>query len=213
MFLWDIYCKHCLWSIFGPCLCTKSCKPPFMRICGEFENRHNLRALSGRFLRQKSCYPESFRFLWLWSWAGWYRYRSCILWISSFLCSIFMARQQQQQQNINQRTINTKPTSHTGLISEHFPQSLMTNPWTSPATVRRRRTQESHCTMVEVLAAGWGGGGRRWDSQGGDQDFMVEAWAVVSKCFWPTNKNIRKQKCFSVFAGNSSGGRNLPHAK
>ena len=24
--IWDIYCKHCLWSIFGPCSCTKSCK-------------------------------------------------------------------------------------------------------------------------------------------------------------------------------------------
>ena len=27
--IWDIYCKHCLWSIFGPCLCTKSCKTTF----------------------------------------------------------------------------------------------------------------------------------------------------------------------------------------
>ena len=33
-----------------------------MRICREFEN---WRALSGKFLLQKSCYPESFRFLWL----------------------------------------------------------------------------------------------------------------------------------------------------
>ena len=38
-------------------------KPPFMRICRKFENWHNLRALSGKFLRQKSCYPESYRFL------------------------------------------------------------------------------------------------------------------------------------------------------
>ena len=38
-------------------------KPPFMRICREFENWHDLRALSRKFLRQKSCYPESFRFL------------------------------------------------------------------------------------------------------------------------------------------------------
>ena len=38
-------------------------KPPFMHICREFENKHDLRALSGKFLRQKSCYPESFRFL------------------------------------------------------------------------------------------------------------------------------------------------------
>ena len=37
--------------------------PPFMRICREFENWRDLRALSGKFLRQKSCYPESFRFL------------------------------------------------------------------------------------------------------------------------------------------------------
>ena len=38
-------------------------KPPFMRICREFENSRNLRALSGKLLRQKSCYPESFHFL------------------------------------------------------------------------------------------------------------------------------------------------------
>ena len=37
-------------------------KPPFTRICREFENLRDLRALSGKFLRQKSCYPESFRF-------------------------------------------------------------------------------------------------------------------------------------------------------
>ena len=30
-------------------------KPPFMRICREFENWRDLRALSGKFLRQKSC--------------------------------------------------------------------------------------------------------------------------------------------------------------
>ena len=36
-----------------------------MRICREFENWC---ALSGKFLRQKSCYPESFCFLWLWFW-------------------------------------------------------------------------------------------------------------------------------------------------
>ena len=41
-------------------------KPPFTRICREFENWRDLRALSGKFLRQKSCYTESFRFLWLW---------------------------------------------------------------------------------------------------------------------------------------------------
>ena len=38
-------------------------KQPFMRICREFENWRDLRALSGKFLRQKSCYLESFRFL------------------------------------------------------------------------------------------------------------------------------------------------------
>ena len=27
--IWDIYCKHCLWSIIGPCWCTKSCKTTF----------------------------------------------------------------------------------------------------------------------------------------------------------------------------------------
>ena len=40
-------------------------KPPFMRICREIQNWRDLRALSGKFLRQKSCFPESFRFLWL----------------------------------------------------------------------------------------------------------------------------------------------------
>ena len=38
---------------------------PFTGICREFENWRNLRALSGKFLRKKSCYPESFCFLWL----------------------------------------------------------------------------------------------------------------------------------------------------
>ena len=42
-------------------------KPPFMRICRDFENWRDLRALSGKFLRQKSCYSESFCFLWLWN--------------------------------------------------------------------------------------------------------------------------------------------------
>ena len=37
-----------------------------MRICRGFENRRDLRALSGKSLWQKSCYQESFRFLWLW---------------------------------------------------------------------------------------------------------------------------------------------------
>ena len=35
-------------------------KPPFMCICCKLENWRDLRALSGKFLRQKSC------FLWLW---------------------------------------------------------------------------------------------------------------------------------------------------
>ena len=38
-------------------------KTPFLRICRKFENRRDLRILSGKFLRQKSCYTESFRFL------------------------------------------------------------------------------------------------------------------------------------------------------
>ena len=37
-----------------------------MGICRKFENWHDLRALSGKFLRQKTCCPESFRFFWLW---------------------------------------------------------------------------------------------------------------------------------------------------
>ena len=54
--IWDIYCKHCLWSIFGPCWCTKSCKTTFYAHLSRI----------WKFLRQKSCYPESFCFLWLW---------------------------------------------------------------------------------------------------------------------------------------------------
>ena len=50
-------------------------KPPFMRICREFENWCHLRALSGKFLQQKSCYPESFRFLWLWCQHIWRKWR------------------------------------------------------------------------------------------------------------------------------------------
>lgn len=60
--------KCTLWSIFGPCLCIKSCKPTFTPICREFENLSDLRALSRKLLRQKSCYPESFRFFWLYWW-------------------------------------------------------------------------------------------------------------------------------------------------
>ena len=43
----------------------------FTRICRELEDWCNLRVLSRKFLRQKSCYPETFRFfLTLWSiWA------------------------------------------------------------------------------------------------------------------------------------------------
>ena len=66
--IWDLYCKHCL-SAYGAYLdhayAQNLAKPPLMRICRKFENRRDLRVLSGKFLRQKSCYPESFRFLWL----------------------------------------------------------------------------------------------------------------------------------------------------
>ena len=44
--------------------CAKNlANAPSMQICREFENWRDLRALSGKFLRQKYCYPESFRFL------------------------------------------------------------------------------------------------------------------------------------------------------
>ena len=46
-------------SIFGPCLCKNLANPPFTRIC------RDLRALSRKFLWQKFCYSESFRFCWL----------------------------------------------------------------------------------------------------------------------------------------------------
>ena len=52
--------RKCSWII------QNLAKPPLMRICRGFENWCDLRASSGKFLRQKSCYPESFRFLWLW---------------------------------------------------------------------------------------------------------------------------------------------------
>ena len=38
---------------------------PFTGICCDFENWRDLHALSGKFLWQKSCCPESFRFFWL----------------------------------------------------------------------------------------------------------------------------------------------------
>ena len=38
------------------------CKHTFYAYCREFENWCNLRVLSGKFLRQKSCYLESFCF-------------------------------------------------------------------------------------------------------------------------------------------------------
>ena len=46
--------RKCSWII------QNLAKPPLMRICRGFEN---WRDLSGKFLRQKSCYPESFHFL------------------------------------------------------------------------------------------------------------------------------------------------------
>ena len=52
--------RKCSWII------QNLAKPPLMRICRGFENWRDFRALSGKFLRQKSCYSESFRFLWLW---------------------------------------------------------------------------------------------------------------------------------------------------
>ena len=51
--------RKCSWII------QNLAKPPLMRICRGFENWRDLRALSGKFLRQKSCYPDSFHFLWL----------------------------------------------------------------------------------------------------------------------------------------------------
>ena len=53
--IWKAYLDHAYAQYLA--------KPPFMRICRKFENRRDLRVLSGKFLRQKSCYPESFRFL------------------------------------------------------------------------------------------------------------------------------------------------------
>ena len=55
--------KCTLRSIFGPCLCLKLTNTLFMRICHEFENWRDLHVLSGKFLRQKSCYLESFCWL------------------------------------------------------------------------------------------------------------------------------------------------------
>ena len=62
--IWISY-KCTLWSIFGPLLCLKFANTLFTRICREFEKWCNLRVLSGKFLRQKSCYPESFCLFWL----------------------------------------------------------------------------------------------------------------------------------------------------
>ena len=51
--------RKCSWII------QNLAKPPLMRICRGFENLRDLRALSGKFLRQKSCCPESFCLFWL----------------------------------------------------------------------------------------------------------------------------------------------------
>ena len=56
--IWISY-KCTLWSIFGPLLCLKFANTLFTRICREFEKWCNLRVLPGKFLQQKSCYPES----------------------------------------------------------------------------------------------------------------------------------------------------------
>ena len=62
--IWISY-KCTVWSTFGPLLCLKFANTLFTRICREFEKWCNLHVLSGKFLRQQSCYPESFRFFWL----------------------------------------------------------------------------------------------------------------------------------------------------
>ena len=62
--IWIFY-KCTLWSIFGPLLCLKFANTLFTRICRKFEKWCNLRVLSGKFLQQQSCYPESFCFFWL----------------------------------------------------------------------------------------------------------------------------------------------------
>ena len=53
-------------SIFGQSLCLKFTKTLFARISRAFEKWRDLGVWCGKFLRQKSCYPESFCFLWLW---------------------------------------------------------------------------------------------------------------------------------------------------
>ena len=57
--IWISY-KCTIWSIFGPWLCLKFAKTLCTHICREYENWCNLRILSGKFLQQKTCYPESF---------------------------------------------------------------------------------------------------------------------------------------------------------
>ena len=56
--------ENVYWAYLDHAYAQNLAKPPLMRICRKFENRRDLPALSGKFLRQKSCYPESFRFLW-----------------------------------------------------------------------------------------------------------------------------------------------------
>ena len=80
-FRYTPWCIYGVWTI----IMLKSCKHTFTRFCRKFENLCNLSALSGKFLRQKSCCPESFRFFWLWCpwkwWVGW-----LVDWIKSASC-------------------------------------------------------------------------------------------------------------------------------
>ena len=83
--IWDLYCKHCLWSIFGPCLCTKSCKTTFYAHLSRIWKLTGFTHFIRKVLQQKSCYPESLRFLWLWPWySSENNFLECTLKSSSF---------------------------------------------------------------------------------------------------------------------------------
>ena len=58
---WDLLLMHHMEHIWTMVM-LRICKHTFYAYCREFENWCNLRVLSGKFLQQKSCYPESFCF-------------------------------------------------------------------------------------------------------------------------------------------------------
>ena len=100
-------------------------------LCREYENWHNLRALSGKFLQQKSCYPESFRFLWLWERAFQKQVPSCDMMFTIWNGKLYFCK--------NPPTSLQSPLSKNQTKSRRFLQELLPSifwGWAKPNILR-----------------------------------------------------------------------------